>query len=322
MVDAQISSRALTTLLGEWRASANAGGTAYGALADRIRLLIIDGRIPVDTRLPAERELAEQLELSRTTVTAAYRQLRELGFVQSVRGSGSVTRLAGSPTMLSVPGDASYLDLSKAAMPALPWLVDASRRGVEELPKHLGGSGFDPIGTPGLRAAIADRYTARGLPTMPEQIMVTIGAQHAIALLSRALLGRGDRALIGELIMLYAIQRGFHGFVVDGAVRDSAAFLDAGFPCYAKTLNHKGPYKLGPGQINVAVNVCGQVVNPGDWVVGDEDGVVTFAPESANELIAKALATAEKERGIKQEISNGHVYQKWLFDTLEKNQLV
>lgn len=194
MVDAQLSARTLSALLGEWRE----GGTAYGALADRIRLLIIDGRIPVDTRLPAERELAEQLELSRTTVTAAYRQLRELGFVQSVRGSGSVTRLTGSPTMLSVPGDSGYLDLSKAAMPALPWLVEASRRGVEELPKHIGGAGFDPIGTPELRAAIADRYTARGLPTAPEQIMVTIGAQHAIALLSRALIGRGDRALIEQ----------------------------------------------------------------------------------------------------------------------------
>lgn len=194
MVDAQLSARTLTALLGEWRE----GGSAYTALADRIRLLTIDGRIPVDTRLPAERELAEHLGLSRTTVTAAYRQLRELGFLQSVRGSGSVTRLQGSPAMLSVPGDRGYLDLSKAAMPALPWLVEASRRGVDELPRHLGGAGFDPIGTPELRAAIAERYTARGLPTAPEQIMVTIGAQHAIALLSRALIGRGDRALIEQ----------------------------------------------------------------------------------------------------------------------------
>lgn len=134
--------------------------------------------------------------------------------------------------------------------------------------------------------------------------------------------GETSNALVGELIMLYAIERGFHGFVIDGAIRDCAAFQEAAFPCYAKTLNHKGPYKLGPGQINVPVNICGQVVQPGDWVVGDEDGVVTFAPEVADALIAKALATAEKERGIKAEISNGQVYQKWLFDTLEKNQLI
>ena len=69
-------------------------------------------------------------------------------------------------------------------------------RPLDDLPPQLADSGFDPIGTPALRAAIADRYTVRGLPTTPEQIMVTIGAQHAIALLSRALVGRGDRALI------------------------------------------------------------------------------------------------------------------------------
>ncbi len=189
-----VSARILSTQLGPWRDA----GPAYGALADRIRLLIIDGRLPVDTRLPAERELAEHLELSRTTVTAAYRQLRELGFLHSVRGSGSITRLSSSPGMPSAPGDGGYLDLSKASMPALPWLTEASRRAVDELPRHLGDSGYDPVGIPELRAAIADRYAARGLPTRPEQIMVTIGAQHAIALLSRALLGRGDRALIEQ----------------------------------------------------------------------------------------------------------------------------
>ena len=70
-------------------------GSAYEALAERIRLLIVDGRIAVDTRLPAERDLADRLGLSRTTVTAAYRHLREQGNLHSVRGSGSVARLPG-----------------------------------------------------------------------------------------------------------------------------------------------------------------------------------------------------------------------------------
>ncbi|MFC6356023.1 MocR-like transcription factor YczR [Luethyella okanaganae] len=194
MAGTQLSARTLASLLGDWRDS----GAAYASLADRIRLLVIDGRVPVDSRLPAERELAERLSLSRTTVTAAYRRLRDAGFLSSVRGSGSVTRLAGAPTMLSVPGDGGFLDLSKATMPALPGLVDAARRGLDQLPCHLGGPGFDPVGTPELRAIIADRYTARGLPTRSDQIMVTIGAQHAIALLARTLIGRGDRALIEQ----------------------------------------------------------------------------------------------------------------------------
>ena len=77
MVDAQLSARTLAAMLGDWRGA----GPAYSTLADRIRLLVIDGRIPVDNRLPAERELADGLGLSRTTVTAAYRRLREVGFL-------------------------------------------------------------------------------------------------------------------------------------------------------------------------------------------------------------------------------------------------
>ncbi|MFD4421172.1 PLP-dependent aminotransferase family protein [Agromyces sp. NPDC058484] len=191
MADLALTARSLQLLLGDWRGS----GSAYEALAERIRLLILDGRIGVDTRLPAERDLATRLALSRTTVTAAYRHLREQGLLHSVRGSGSVARLPGAPAILPAPLETEYIDFSKAAPPALPWLADVARQAVDDLPAYLGDAGFDPIGTPALRAAIADRYTARGLPTTPEQIMVTIGAQHAIALLSRALIGRGDRAV-------------------------------------------------------------------------------------------------------------------------------
>jgi DNA-binding transcriptional MocR family regulator len=192
MSDLALSARSLELLLGDWRGT----GSAYESLAERVRLLILDGRIGVDTRLPAERDLALRLGLSRTTVTAAYRHLREHGLLHSVRGSGSVARLPGAPAMLPAPLETEYIDFSKAAPPALPWLTEVARQAVDDLPAHLGDPGFDPIGTPDLRAAIADRYTARGLRTTPDQIMVTIGAQHAIALLSRAIVGRGDRALI------------------------------------------------------------------------------------------------------------------------------
>ncbi|MCU1524587.1 MAG: PLP-dependent aminotransferase family protein [Microbacteriaceae bacterium] len=191
---ASISARVLASLLRGWRESTSA--PAYSALADRIRLLILDGRIPLGTRIPAERDLAAQLQVSRTTVTAGYGELRASGFLDSIRGSGSVARL---PTRAPIPIEnvhAGYLDFSKAAMPAIPAIGEAAQRAAAELPAYLGESGFDPIGLPVLRAAIANRYTARGLPTEPEQIMVTIGAQHAIALLARTLLARSDSALV------------------------------------------------------------------------------------------------------------------------------
>ena len=94
---ASVSARALAALLSDWRGASAA--PAYGALADRIRLLILDGRVSYGTRLPAERELAAQLGVSRTTITATYTQLRDGGFLESLRGSGSTARIPISGTI-------------------------------------------------------------------------------------------------------------------------------------------------------------------------------------------------------------------------------
>ncbi|MHA6693484.1 MocR-like transcription factor YczR [Homoserinimonas sp. A520] len=190
---ASLSARALAALLSDWRGE---GPSAYAALAGRIRLLIVDGRIPLGTRIPAERDLAAGLGISRTTVTRAYSELRESGYLTSVRGSGSIARLPGRAPVSIDAGLSDYLDFSKAAMPAAPGIVDAAERATADLPAYLSGTGFDPVGIPVLREAIAERYRLRGLPTDPDQIMVTIGAQHAIALLARTLVGRGDSAIV------------------------------------------------------------------------------------------------------------------------------
>ncbi|HEV7184058.1 MAG TPA: PLP-dependent aminotransferase family protein, partial [Leifsonia sp.] len=192
-MSAPLTARSLEAALGEWRG----GGSHYQELADRIRLLVLDGRIPIDTRLPAERDLAGQLQLSRTTVTAAYRELRDAGFVDSVRGSGSIARLPG-PVLTAAPpiGGDGMLDFTKAALPAAASLPAAARAAAEELPQFLPDSGYDPVGLPHLREAIAERYRERGLPTEAGQILVTVGAQQAIALIARTFVSRGDRALI------------------------------------------------------------------------------------------------------------------------------
>ena len=189
-----VSARALDLMLDSWRGT---GATpAYEALADRIRLLILDGRIALGVRLPAERDLAAQLGVSRTTVTAAYAELREREYLSSVRGSGSVARQPHGAGAAPEPSASGLLDFSKASLPAIPELAAAAVAAAEQLPAYFGDSGFDLVGIPVLRQALADRYTARGLPTTPDQIMVTLGAQHAIALLARTLVARGDRALV------------------------------------------------------------------------------------------------------------------------------
>ena len=132
--------------------------------------------------------------------------------------------------------------------------------------------------------------------------------------------GGGDlaNALIGDLILTYLLQRGCAGVVIDGVVRDSAAFAQADFPCYARGISHRGPYKNGPGALNVPVAIAGQVVNPGDIVVGDEDGVVTFPQSDAERLLEAARRSAAKEEAIRAEILTGRVEQSWLAPFLGK----
>ncbi|WP_028279813.1 PLP-dependent aminotransferase family protein [Arthrobacter sp. H5] len=187
-----LNSRKLESLLRDWRTAA----PAYSALADRIRLLILDGRVPIGTRLPAERELAHQLGVSRTTVSATFARLRDSGYLSSVRGSGSVAQLPSRDAEASDSMSADLLDFGKAAMPAAPELADAALRAAQDLPAYLGGPGYDPVGLPQLRQAIAERYNARGLPTSPGEVMVTVGAQHAIALVARVVMDRSDSALV------------------------------------------------------------------------------------------------------------------------------
>src|SRR4051794_22939890 len=97
--DRGLSGPHLARLLGSWRSS----GPAYLSLARAVRLLVLDGRLPLRTRLPGERELAEALGVSRTTATAAYAQLRSEGFLASRRGSGSWTRLPADPGVTPTP---------------------------------------------------------------------------------------------------------------------------------------------------------------------------------------------------------------------------
>lgn len=201
---AVLSARALAALIVGWRDLPH--GPAYAALADRVRLLILDGRIALGTRLPAERELAAQLGISRTTVSAAYADLRESGYLDSVRGSGSVARLPARVGLVPDVLVTDQLDFSKAVLPAHPAVADAAQRAAAALPAFLDESGFDAIGMRVARQAIADRYTARGLPTDADEILITVGAQHAIALLAHTLLARGDRAVIESPSYPHAVE--------------------------------------------------------------------------------------------------------------------
>lgn len=119
--------------------------------------------------------------------------------------------------------------------------------------------------------------------------------------------GGGDvtRALVGEIMKAIAERRGAVGFIIDGAIRDSAAFAGSNFACYARAAIHRGPYKDGPGEINVPVSVGGCVITPGDIIVGDEDGIVSFPEAGAWQLLAAVDAHLAREDDILKSIANG-----------------
>ena len=124
--------------------------------------------------------------------------------------------------------------------------------------------------------------------------------------------GQTSNAIVGELLLLYAQQRGCTGFVIDGAIRDTAAFAEADFPCFARGVTHRGPYKTGPGAINVPVSIGGQVISPGDVIVGDEDGLVSFPVADAQVVFAAAERSRLNEQAIRDEIATGAVRQSWM----------
>ncbi|MGO4589553.1 PLP-dependent aminotransferase family protein [Micrococcaceae bacterium Sec5.1] len=188
---------ALVRLLGSWSSGAL---PAYRELADVVRLLVMDGRIPLDVALPSERALAQTLGLSRTTVTAAYASLREQGFLTAGQGSRGRTSIPHRDAPVSVPGLAApegLLDLAYASLPAAGEVVHrAFADALTELPALLPGFGYDALGVPALRQAIAEKYAAEGVPTTADQILVTSGAQHALNVVLHTLVGKQDRVLV------------------------------------------------------------------------------------------------------------------------------
>jgi DNA-binding transcriptional MocR family regulator len=198
-----VSGPHLARLLGTWNAAAD-HTPAYLRLAGAIRMLILDGRLALATRLPGERELARALSISRTTVTTAYDMLRGDGYAASRQGSGTWTALPDTPTVpggpvpfAPAPEGSGLLDLAHAS-PEAPAtaLREAYEWALAQLPRFVHGHGYSLFGIPELRAAIADRYTARGLPTAPDEVLITSGAQHAFSLAVSLFADPGDRILV------------------------------------------------------------------------------------------------------------------------------
>jgi regulator of RNase E activity RraA len=125
-----------------------------------------------------------------------------------------------------------------------------------------------------------------------------------------------DNALVGGIMTFFAASIGLAGMVIDGAIRDVSEIRERPFPVYARGVTHRGPYKDGPGAINVPVSVGGMTVMPGDIVVGDQDGLVAFSTKEAPAVIEKALRQRNTEEATMRAILEGR-WDRSFVDALE-----
>lgn len=188
-------------------------GSTAADLARHVRALILDGRLTVGERLPSERALALELRRSRSTITRAYGLLENDGYVSRLHGGSTRVTLPHAPAASQLGGDDRAIDLSIASMDSTPGLYDATVRSLPRLAALRGTSGYSLRGLPELRDAIAQRFTARGVETSADEIIVTSGALNAVNLILATLGTRGERALVEQPTFphaLEALQR--HGY--------------------------------------------------------------------------------------------------------------
>jgi len=125
-------------------------------------------------------------------------------------------------------------------------------------------------------------------------------------------------AIIGEMMLAHAIKRGLAGFVIDGSIRDVMAIRASKTPVYAAGVTHRGPYKDGPGEINNTVSVGGMIVNPGDLILGDADGVVCVPYDNVDTVLADARAKHKAEGEQMAKILAGTINRAWVDEALKR----
>lgn len=208
-----VGANRLLRLLGDWQRGEQA---LHEELAERLRTLIRTGALLSGSRLPSERALGAALSVSRNTVTKALDQLRAEGVLSSRQGDGTYVTVSrkratshGGDRLRSFGEQRTRdaIDLRSAALPGLPMVADEFNRIDGSRTRELvAGHGYLPAGLAELRLAIAGYYSDLGLPTSPEHVLVTSGAQQALRLAAAAFITPGATVLVEEPTFRGAIE--------------------------------------------------------------------------------------------------------------------
>lgn len=213
-----ITSKKLIDALGPWSAGP---GPLHRRLAEALRGAVARGDLAPGARLPAERVLAQALSLSRGTVVAAYEALRQEEVLQSRQGSGTFVPLSNRPagaadrtaplrrnvvTQGILEGAGKTIPLLGAHVCGAPGLSEGLwRAAFSDLAAELAGPGYLPLGLLSLREAVARHLGAQGLPTGPEQVLITSGAQQALSLSAALFVQQGEGVALEDPTYLTAI---------------------------------------------------------------------------------------------------------------------
>lgn len=184
----------------------------------------------------------------------------------------------------------------------------------DNLHRNCGSIGLSPYHAPAPLAGTAVTVRTRGGDNLAVLRAYDVCRPGDVMVIDAG--GDLANAVFGGIMSFAAQSMGLAGMIVDGAIRDVAEIRERTFPVYARGVSHRGPYKDGPGAINVPVTIGGMVVNPGDIIVGDQDGLCAFSPAIAEAVIEKALAQHAKEEATMQAIREGR-WDRSFVDGLE-----
>ena len=218
--------------------------------------------------------------------------------------------MSASMRILDIPKRPDPRLVAELAKMVTPHLSDSMER------LYAGGPQLRPMHREGKLAGPA--YTVKTTPGDNLLVHKALDAAQKGDVIVVDAGGICENAIIGELMMSRARQRGVAGIVIWGAIRDSAEIGAGTYPVYASGVTHRGPYKNGPGEINVPINMGGMSVNPGDIIVGDADGLVAVPQEQAERILASAKSILEKETAAMKQIVAGTVDRSWVDKALKE----